>query len=148
MALHDIDEKGGKREVMALDHLPEFNRTWDLIPAADQAAIEAEINRRLDSLLSTPNPRWGSIMNTSIEGGQENPHTGVNGDWSGTVFHAIYVACGLSEHLAGMFYGSVWKKIIIERDELWIGVRSDASRPTFPQKGIALAGKSYFPSNR
>src|ERR1700733_12501000 len=57
MALQDIDEKGGKRQVLALDHLREFNQTWDLIPAADQAAIEVEINRRLDSLLSSPNPR-------------------------------------------------------------------------------------------
>jgi len=85
-------------------------------------------------------------MNTSIEGGQENPHTGVKGDWSGTPFHAIYVACGLSEHLAGMFYGNVWKKIIIERDEAWVGIRFDASRPTFTSKGIVLAGKTYFPA--
>jgi hypothetical protein len=146
MALQDMDEKGRIRKVKALDHLTEFKQTWRLISPADQAAIEAEINRRLDSLLSSPNPRWGSIMNTSIEGGEQNPHTGVKGDWTGTVFDAIYVACGLSEHLAGMFYGNVWKKVIIERDELWIGIRSDASKPTFPQKGILLGGKSYFPA--
>jgi hypothetical protein len=146
MALQDFDEKGHLRNVKVLDHLAEFNQTWKLIPPAEQAAIEAEINRRLDTLLDSPNPRWGSIMNTSIEGGEANPHTGVKGDWSGTVFHAIYVACGCSEHLAGMFYGNVWKKIIIGRKEPWIGIRSDASKPTFPQKGILLAGKSYFPA--
>jgi len=27
-----------------------------------------------------------------------------------------------------MFYGNVWKKVIIDRPELWIGIRSD---PTF-----------------
>jgi hypothetical protein len=145
MTLRDIDDKGHPRDVPMLDHLADFNRTWNLISLPERQAIEAEINRRLDALLSSPNPRWGSIMNTSIEGGEENPLTRVKGDWSGTPFHAIYVACGFSEHLAGMFYGNVWKKMIIERDEPWIGIRSDASRPTFPQKGIVLAGKSYFP---
>jgi hypothetical protein len=47
--------------------------------------------------------------------------------------------------MAGMFYGNVWKKIIIERQELWIGIRSD---PTFPQRGITLQGKTYFLDNQ
>jgi hypothetical protein len=34
-----------------------------------------------------------------------------------------------------------WKKVIIERSELWIGIRSD---PTLPQRGISLGGKTYF----
>ncbi|HEY4211626.1 MAG TPA: hypothetical protein VGM84_09115 [Steroidobacteraceae bacterium] len=146
MSLTDMDEKGCTREVTVLDHLTDFNRTWNLIPPDERAAIEAEINRRLSELLSSPHPQWGSIMNTSIEGGKENPHTGERGDWWGTVFHPIYVACGYSESLAGMFYGNVWKKVIIARDEMWFGVRSDATHPTFPQKGIVLAGKSYFPA--
>lgn len=145
MALTDMDEKGRTREIKALDYLAEFNKTWLRIAADDRVAIEAEIHRRLDELLNSPNPRWGSIMNTSIEGGKENPQTGVRGDWLGTVFQPIYVACGYSEQQAGMFYGTVWKKLIIERPERWMGIRSDATRPTFPQKGILLAGKSYFP---
>jgi len=51
------------------------------------------------------------------------------------------IACGLNEELAGMFYGNVWKKVIIDRPELWIGIRSD---PTFPQRGTSLGGKTYF----
>lgn len=39
-----------------------------------------------------------------------------------------------------MFYGKVWKKVIIDRTELWIAIRSD---PTFPQRGT-LRGKTYF----
>ena len=33
-----------------------------------------------------------------------------------------------------MFYGNVWKKVIIGRPERWIGIRSD---PTFPQRKLA-----------
>ena len=44
-----------------------------------------------------------------------------------------------------MFYGNLWKKLIIERPETWIGYRPN---PTFPQRGITLAGKSYFPAPR
>jgi hypothetical protein len=40
-----------------------------------------------------------------------------------------------------MFYGNVWKKVIIGRPELWIGIRSD---PTFSQRAITLGGKTYF----
>ena len=40
-----------------------------------------------------------------------------------------------------MFYGNVWKKVIIERQDHWIGMRAD---PTFPNRGITLEGKTYF----
>jgi hypothetical protein len=43
----------------------------------------------------------------------------------GTTFQAIFVACGSNENAAGMFYGNVWKKVIIERPGRWIGMRSD-----------------------
>ncbi|MGC1649906.1 MAG: hypothetical protein WA741_29120 [Candidatus Sulfotelmatobacter sp.] len=66
----------------------------------------------------------------------------IKGDRSGTVFQPIYeTACGMDEDRAGMCYGNVWKKVIIERPELWIGIRSD---PTFPQRAISLGGKTYF----
>ena len=142
MALREIGEDGSTHDVLYLPHRRDFDATWLLIPAAQRAAIEAEINRRLAELISSPDPNWGSITNTSIEGGRTNPATGVRGDWSGTVFQPIYeIACGMNEELAGMFYGNVWKKVIIDRPELWIGIRSD---PTFRQKGISLGGKTYF----
>jgi hypothetical protein len=98
--------------------------------------LENEINGRLDALISSPDPNWGSITNTSIEGGRANPITGNKGGWSGTVFQPFYAtACGMDEGRAGMFYGNLWKKVIIERPERWIGIRSD---PTFPQRGISL----------
>jgi hypothetical protein len=40
-----------------------------------------------------------------------------------------------------MFFGNVWKMVLIGRDEQWVGIRVD---PTFPQRGITLQGKSYF----
>jgi hypothetical protein len=145
MALREMDEGGKVREMSRLPHEEDFNRVWFAISAHDRAAIEAEINGRLDHLVTSPDPNWGSITNTSIEGGKVNPVTGIRGDWTGTVFHAIYVACGLNENVAGMFYGNVWKKVIIERDDRWIGIRNDpVTRPTFPNRGITLAGKTYF----
>jgi hypothetical protein len=90
--------------------------------------------------VSSPDPNWGSITNTSIEGGRTNPVTGIRGDWTGTVFDPIFVACGLNEDVAGMFYGNVWKKVIIERADHWVGIRSD---PTFPNRGIT-AGQDLF----
>jgi hypothetical protein len=142
MALREIGEDGSTHDVLQLPHRREFDSTWSLISVAQREAIEAEINRRLDELITSPDPHWGSITNTSLEGGRTNPATGVKGDWTGTVFQPIYkVACGMDEERAGMFYGNVWKKVIIERPELWNGIRSD---PTFPQRGISLGGKTYF----
>ena len=141
MALRDIDESGRMRDVVRLEHKGDFDRIWLSISAPARAAIEREIERRLDGLITSPDQNWGSITNTSIEGGQTNPITGIRGDWSGTVYDPIFQACGRNEELAGMFFGNVWKKVIIARDERWIGVRFD---PTFPQRGITLHGKSYF----
>ena len=141
MALREIGEDGSVRDVSSLSHERDFNRVWLSITLPQRNAIEVEINRRLDALIASPDPNWGSITNTSIEGGRTNPTTGIRGDWSGTVFHAIFESCGQNEELAGMFYGNVWKKVIIDRPERWIGIRSD---PTFPQRGITLQGKTYF----
>lgn len=140
MALREIGEDGSVHDVPSLSHQRDFNRVWLSMTLAQRTAIEAEINRRLNGLISSPDPNWGSITNTSIEGGRTNPNTGIRGDWSGTVFQPIFNFFG-DEELAGMFYGNVWKYIIIGRQERWIGIRSD---PTFPQRGITLEGKTYF----
>lgn len=141
MSLREIDDRGSLREVRALPHLDDFNRTWVKIPQEQRIRIESEVNRRLDELITSPDPNWGTITNTSIEGGRANAATGIRGDWTGTAFQAIFEACNLNEELAGMFYGNVWKKVIIERTEMWVGIRSD---PTFPNRGITLQGKTYF----
>jgi hypothetical protein len=145
MALTEMRDNGGLYDVGDLSHRREFDQIWLTIPVQQRSAIEAEINRRLDELINSPSPNWGSITNTSIEGGKTNPQTCIRGDWSGTVFQETYVACRLNDEVAGMFYGNVWKKVIIERPERWIGIRSD---PTFPQRGITLQGKTYFLDQR
>jgi len=144
MALREVDGSGRVHEVRSMSHRRDFDRVWLSISASERAAIEAEINRRLDHLITSPDPNWGSITNTSIEGGKTSPETGVKGDWSGTVFLPIYFACGENQELAGMFYGNVWKKVIIDRRERWVGIRPD---PTFSQRGITLLGKTYFLDN-
>ena len=140
MALREIAEDGSMYDVPRLGHQRDFDRVWLSMTLAQRTAIEAEIIRRLDGLMTSPDPNWGSITNTSIEGGRTNPNTGVRGDWSGTVFQPILDILG-DEELAGMFYGNVWKMVIIGRQERWIGIRSD---PTLPQRGITLPGKTYF----
>lgn len=141
MALREIDENGNAYEVFGLSYQRDFDRVWLSMTVLERNTIEAEIHRRLDELVASPNPNWGSITNTSIEGGKSSPVTGERGDWTGTAFEPIFEACGASEQQAGMFYGNVWKMVFIGRPELWVGIRSD---PTFPRRGITLQGKTYF----
>ncbi len=129
---------------MKLPYEDDFNETWLRIPAADRQAMESEINRRLEELIVSPSPSYGSITNTSIKGGKVNPETGEAGDWRGTPFQSLYRACNENAVRAGMLYGNLWKKMIIERAEMWIRIRPD---PTFRNRGINLAGKTYFLGN-
>jgi hypothetical protein len=149
MSLYDMDTD---QEIASFDqlwrrrsHRIEFLRVWQSIPAGERDAIEREINGRLDDLVAHPDARWGSITNSSIEGSKESPVTGMTGDWTGTPFAPIYDACGCNVDLAGMFFGNVWKMVIANRPEHWIGVHSDL---TFPNRGITLEGKTYFLDRR
>ena len=145
MSLYDMDTDTEIDSISKLwsrrRYKQEFEAFWHSMTQDERDAIERDVNERLDQLIAHPDKNWGSITNASIEGGKINPHTGIRGDWSGTAFHAIYVACGCNEELAGMRFGLVWKKIIVERPEHWIGLHAD---PTFPQRGITLGGKTYF----
>lgn len=142
--LKDIDENGGVREIRDIDYRERFDRKWNEFTAGEQQVIDSEINRLLDALINNPDPNWGSIMNTSIEGGKVNPSTGVPGDWSGTPWQPIWEHHGQSDERAALFFGTLWKLRIIERPELWIGIRSSENQPTFPNRGVSLAGKTYF----
>ncbi len=145
--LKDIDENGGVREVDDIDYRERFDRKWSEFTLEEQQAIDAEIERLLDALIDDPDPQWGSIMNTSIEGGKVNPFTGVAGDWSDTPWHPIWEHHGQSDEQAALYFGTLWKLRIIERSEQWIGVRNTDDRPTFPNRGINLPGKTYFLAN-
>ena len=142
--LRDIDENGGVREMHDIDYRERFDRKWNEFTRKEQQALNAEIKRLLDALIDAPDPQWGSIMNTSIVGGAVNPFTGEPGDWSGTPWGPIWERHGQSAEQAALFFGTLWKLRIIERPELWIGVRSSDDDPTFPNRGINLAGKTYF----
>ena len=139
--LEEIDEYGGMRKVHGLSHKRDFDQLWlGNMNAAGRRAVAAHINNILDKLVASPSTKWGSITNTSIEGSHANPH-GTQGDWGGTPYEAIYIACRRNSQLAALFFGNVWKQIIIDRPETWIGYRAD---PTFPARGITLLGKTYF----
>lgn len=77
MALREISDTGETYDVSELPHRGEFDAVWSRIGADDRSAMQQEINRRLDLLISSPDPNWGSITNTSIEGGKVNPVTGI-----------------------------------------------------------------------
>ena len=106
MALKEMDDNGRTWEVPALEHRAEFDRTWHVMTQEERDTIDAEINRRLDHLINEPDPNWGSITNTSIEGGRTNAGAGMRGYWTGTVFEPIFHSCGGHEEVAGMFYAS------------------------------------------
>jgi hypothetical protein len=108
------------------------------------AEVTAEIDRRLDSLVNNPSPNWGSITNTSIEGGKRNIVTGVDGDWTGTALQYVYEACDQNADEAGLMFGRIFKWVVIGRPEAWGGYRSDERHPTFPNRGILLQGKTYY----
>lgn len=142
--LRDIDENGGMREMDDIDYRDQFDRKWSEFTAKEQRAIDAEIKRLLDALIDNPDPIWGSIMNTSIEGGKVNPFNGEPGDWTDTPWQPIWERHGQSAEQAALFFGALWKLRIIERPEQWVGIRSTDDDPTFPNRGINLAGKTYF----
>ena len=143
--LRDMDEKGRMRDLTRLDYFSDFERQWAHYTEPEQLAIIQAIESKLDELVATPDSRWGAIMNTSIEGGKANPFNGTRGDWDGTPWAPIYERCGRSEQQAALFFGLLWKWRIIERPETWVGIRSDPdSRPTFPNRGVTLQGKTYF----
>ena len=139
-----MDEKGGIRELKDIDYRAQFDRKWGEFTSDERRAIDAEIEHLLDALRDSPDPHWGSIMNTSIEGGKANPFNGLRGDWTGTAWHQIWERHGRSDSQAALFFGTLWKLRIIERPEMWIGIRSSDSQPTFPNRRINLPGKSYF----
>lgn len=142
--LRDIDERGRVRDMHDIDYRHRFDSKWNEFTREEQRVIDTEIDRLLDALIHDPNPNWGSIMNTSIEGGKVNPFNGEPGDWSGTPWQSIWEHHGRSADQAALFFGTLWKLRIIERPEQWVGIRNTGDRPTFPNRKINLPGKTYF----
>jgi len=101
--LKDMDEKGAMREMNDIDYRSQFDKKWKEFPPEEQQAINAEITRVLDALRDSPDLLWGSIMNTSIEGGKVNPFNGLRGDWTGTPWEPIWERHGRSDQQAALF---------------------------------------------
>jgi hypothetical protein len=68
--LKDMDEKGRMRPMTKIDHEKEFTDVWEkkFTDEERQKMVDA-IDAKLDQLIASPDKQWGSIMNTSIEGG-------------------------------------------------------------------------------
>ena len=64
MALREITDDGSAYDVFILPHRPDFDRVWLGFTQAQRDEMEVEISRRLDELIASPNPNWGSITNT------------------------------------------------------------------------------------
>ena len=141
MALREIGEDGSTDDVLHLPHRREFDATWLLIPAAQRAAIEAEINRRLDDLISSPDPNWGSITNTSIEGGKRNPATGVR---EIGVERCSSPSTRFVRHGRGTCRHVLRQRLEKGHHRAPRTLEWNSFRPHLPQKGISLGGKTYF----
>lgn len=142
--LKDIDERGGVRNLVDIDYRERFDNKWNEFTPEEREVIDTEIKRILDELIANRASGGGSIMNTSIEGGKVNPNNGIPGDWTSTPWESIWEHHGHSDEQAALFFGTLWKLRIIGRKESWIGIRNTEDRPTFPNRGINLAGKTYF----
>jgi len=59
-------------------------------------------------------------------------------DWTGTVYEPIYHACRNDETAAGMFFGLILFKLLMERTDLVWGFGH------YQKDGIAIKGMTYF----
>jgi hypothetical protein len=94
--LRDIDENGSVRAMDDIDYRLRFDSKRSEFTPEEQRVMDNQITHVLDALIDDPDPNWGSIMNTSIEGGKVNPFNGEPGDWSGTPWQSIWEHHGRS----------------------------------------------------
>lgn len=106
--------------VMSLPHQPDYDRWRKNISDDEYKAVEGTLNARIDA----------SKINTA---GWIPGH-----DWTGTVYEPIYVACGKNVAQAGMFFGLIVFKLLMERtDKTWGFGR-------YEKDGRQIASMTYF----
>lgn len=106
--------------VMSLPHQPDYDRWRKNISYDEYKAVEGTLNARIDA----------SKINTA---GWIPGH-----DWTGTVYEPIYEACGKNVTLAGMFFGLIVFKLLMERqDKTWGFGR-------YEKNGLQIASMTYF----
>jgi hypothetical protein len=106
--------------VTRLPHQTDYDRWKKSISDDEYKAVEDALNARIDA----------SEINTA---GWIPGH-----DWTGTVYEPIYVACGRKEPQAGMFFGLIVFKLLMERqDRTWGFGR-------YEKDGRQIASMTYF----
>jgi hypothetical protein len=107
-----------------IDYIPHEReyRAWvGRLTRAEVEAIEAELNRM-------------------VEGDEIHTSSWMPGsDWSGTVFHPIYEsACQQNEQAAGMCFGlMLWKVLMDRREDVW-------GFGHYEKAGVPIEGMTYF----
>ena len=107
-------------KVEKLPHAHDYARWRKHISDADYDKIVEAINEQIDS----------HDVNTAgwIPGS----------DWTGTVYEPLYYACGRNETQAGLFFGLIVFKELMERtDYVWGFGR-------FEKDGVAIRSMTYF----
>lgn len=106
--------------VTRLPHKVDYDKWRKNISDRDYEDIEDALNAKLDQ----------SEINTA---GWIPGH-----DWTGTVYEPIYEACGKNVTLAGMFFGLIVFKLLMERqDKTWGFGR-------YEKNGRQIASMTYF----
>lgn len=107
-------------KVTKLPHMQDYTRWRSKLSDDDYEMIEDAINGQIDE----------NDINTA---GWMPGH-----DWAGTVYEPLYEACGKSITQAGMFFGLIVFKILMERkDAVWAFGR-------FEKDGVPIRSMTYF----
>ena len=89
-------------------------------------------------LSATDYQRIVDELNSRIDGNEVNTSSWIPGnDWNGTAFIEIYFACGQDVALAGMFFGLIMYKVMMDRPERWAFGR-------YEKDGVPIKGMTYF----
>ncbi len=105
--------------VMNLPHSKNFCQWRKNLSDADYQKILDNLNGRIDS---------------------DEIHTAgwmPGSDWTGTVFEPIYHACGHNLEAAGLFFGLIVFKVMMERDDCW-------GFGKYEKNGVPIRSMTYF----
>ena len=107
-------------KVTKMPHAADFARWRKQISDADYEKVVEAINAEVDA----------NDVNTAgwIPGS----------DWTGSAYEPLYYACGKNEKQAGLFFGLIVFKVLMERkDYVWGFGR-------FEKDGVAIRSMTYF----
>lgn len=110
----------------------------DLEREVDFVPYEAEFNKIRARLSDEEYESILRELNGMIEGDEIHTSSWMPGsDWSGTVFHPIYLAARRNEQTAARFFGLVVWRVFMDRPEDWGSGR-------YEKNGVPLTGRTYF----